>query len=517
MTRHAGIAEGRGTAKGWRNLRASYEKTILVMDESSLASSEQMRGLFKIATALRIPRVVLVGDEKQLDGVDAGKPFAQLKQAGMQTAVMDEILRQRGAELKEAVRASLSGELKTAFAKLGERVSEVTKERLGLDAASRWLDLSPELRATTGVIAPTRALRDEINKTIRARLIAEGTVHGPARQGEKLVSRGLTNTEMARTAHYTAGDTVIFNRQYKTLGVEKGDEREVAKIDYKRNEVHLRDGRGNIVEWRPYLLAGAKGGVEVYRSEGLELRAGDRVRWTRNDPGSGLVNGQVATVDSVAKDGVRFRLEGGSVMSLAEGDPQLRHMDWAWAATIHTFQGRTVDRIIAAMPANHPKLTTRKSFYVAISRARDRAELVTDDAKRLADHLEKATGERIAALDAMAKHADLEAVRAGELPLERYGGRDWGMRDATDRVREIERNVDRSRKREHRAGHEIDGERDRKSPERAAERGRTAKDSSNRDRESGQERIEPRGPERDSGHEKTPEPKQKSVDMDLGL
>ena len=79
------------------------------MDESSLASSEQMRGLLKAATTIRVPRVVLVGDEKQLGAVEAGKPFEQLRRAGMQTAVMDEILRQRDMELKEAVRAGPRG------------------------------------------------------------------------------------------------------------------------------------------------------------------------------------------------------------------------------------------------------------------------------------------------------------------------------------------------------------------------------------------------------------------------
>ena len=93
--------------------------------------------------------------------------------------------------------------------------------------------------------------------------------------------------EMARASNYSAGDTVIFYRRYKTLGVEKGDEREVERVDYERNTVWLGDGNGNLVDWRPYMLAGEKGGVEVYRSEEMELRKGDRVRWTRNDPGSG--------------------------------------------------------------------------------------------------------------------------------------------------------------------------------------------------------------------------------------
>ena len=81
---------------------------------------------------------------------------------------------------------------------------------------------------------------------------------------------------------------------------------------------------------------------------------------------------------------------------------------------MHAFQGRSVDRIIAAMPSGNPQLTNQQSFYVAISRARDRAELVTDDAC-LADQLEKATGERVAALDATARHAGTRLCSAANL------------------------------------------------------------------------------------------------------
>ena len=98
---------------------------------------------------------------------------------------------------------------------------------------------------------------------------------------------------------------------------------------------------------------------------------------------------------------VTFRLEDGKTLELGKGDPQLRHLDHAWASTVHAFQGRTVDNVIAAMEARHPHLTTQKSFYVEISRARDRAELVTDDAAELRVQLQAATGERIAALESI--------------------------------------------------------------------------------------------------------------------
>ena len=93
----------------------------------------------RIPGAIHIHRVVLVGDEKQLDAVDAGKPFARLQAAGMQTAVMDEILRQKDTDLREAVRASLAGEIGRAFGKLGDRVAEVNPDNLAGAAAARWL------------------------------------------------------------------------------------------------------------------------------------------------------------------------------------------------------------------------------------------------------------------------------------------------------------------------------------------------------------------------------------------
>jgi len=75
-----------------------------------------------------------------------------------------------------------------------------------------------------------------------------------------------------------------------------------------------------------------------------------------------------------------------------------------------------VDNVIAVMEANHPHLTTQKSFYVEISRARDRAELVTDDAKALREHLETATGERVSALEGIGIERDktLEPEGSGE-------------------------------------------------------------------------------------------------------
>ena len=428
LARYNGVAEGRMTSKGQKEMRVVFAKTALVVDEGSLASTVQARDLFRIADALRMPRVVLVGDEKQLEAVDAGKPFAQLQRAGMKTAVMDEIMRQRDPALKEAVEASLAGDVTRAFAKLGDNVAEVKPDNLAGAAAARWLALSPEARANAGLMAPSHAIRERINEIVRERLVRDGTVHGPAMTAERLISRGYTNAEKALSANYARGDVVAFHRPYKRLGVEKGDELRVAGVDRKAHTVMLEGKDGQSVAWAPNRLAARSGGVEVYRAEEMELRAGDRVRWTRNDAGLGLVNSQTAEVAGVSGGKVAFRLGDGRTLDLAPGDPQLRHIDRAWASTVHAFQGRTVDTVIAAMEAKHPNLTNLKTLYVEISRARDRAELVTDDKAALRETLEAVTGERIAALEAV--EPERATGRAAGLDVDRGAGRDGGASES---------------------------------------------------------------------------------------
>ena len=443
LARNAGVAEGRMTRKGAKEMRTAFRKTALVVDEGSLASTVQARDLLRIADALRIPRVVLVGDEKQLDAVDAGKPFAQLQRAGMQTAVMDEIMRQRDPALKEAVEASLAGDVGRAFEKLGGNVAEVKADNLAGAAAARWLALSADERAGTGLMAPSHGLRERINEIVRERLVRDGTVHGPAMNAERLVSHGYTNAEKTLAANYAPGDVVAFHRPYKRLGVDKGDELRVLGVDRKAHTVALEGKDGRAVDWNPNRLAARTGGVEVYRAEEIELRAGDRIRWTRNDMGLGLVNSGIAEVAKVAGGRVTFRLEDGRMLDLAPGDPQLRHIDRAWASTVHAFQGRTVDNVIAAMEANHPHLTTLKSFYVEISRARDRAELVTDDRAALRERLEAVTGERISALEAV--EPQREKGREAGSEAGRIPGRDRDASASQERDKSPEPELEQAR------------------------------------------------------------------------
>ena len=389
-------------------LRRLFGGSVVVLDESSMVSTDQMGSLMRIADRLGVARLVLVGDTAQLRAVDAGQPFLQLQRAGMTTAEMDDILRQRNPELRAAVVAALSGEPGEAVELLGSSVHEVAYDELGEAAARTWLGLAPEVRDRTLLLAPTHALRAEINGTVRAALADEGVLRGKALTIERLVSLGMTRAEKGDVRNYREGDTIVFHQDLVNYRVRKDEALTVSGIEDDRVTLSHPDGRPRRI--RP--AGSIRYRLDVYETRPIEIRSGDRIRWTRNDHGRGLINGERAEVAAIARGRVRLRLEDGREESLGRDDPQLRHIDYAWSSTVHGAQGSTADGVIAVLDSSHRALTDQSTFYVEISRARDRAVVLTDNLEELVEVLETNTGEQATALEAVGERieADVEAL-----------------------------------------------------------------------------------------------------------
>ena len=101
LLRYDGFIKGRGTEKGLSQMKEAYKNTVLVCDESSLSGNRQLAKLLKLSQAFDL-RLVLLGDKKQLSGVEAGKPFHLMQNNGLKTATMTDILRQKNTELKKS-------------------------------------------------------------------------------------------------------------------------------------------------------------------------------------------------------------------------------------------------------------------------------------------------------------------------------------------------------------------------------------------------------------------------------
>ena len=101
------------------------ENKLYVLDESLLASTKQMHDF--VSRLHPNDCVLLVGDTRQHEVVEAGRPFAQLQEAGMETVKLDEIVRQRDPELKNVVEQLARGKVGAAVQGLERqgRVHEV--------------------------------------------------------------------------------------------------------------------------------------------------------------------------------------------------------------------------------------------------------------------------------------------------------------------------------------------------------------------------------------------------------
>jgi ATP-dependent exoDNAse (exonuclease V) alpha subunit len=133
-------------------------------------------------------RVLLVGDTRQHESVEAGRPFAQLQEAGMMTVKLGEILRQRDPDLKQAVEHLAGGDVRAALDCLDykRRIHEYGDRQERTAAIAREYARSPE---NTLVVSPDNRSRNEINQRIHSELQTRGLVSRAEQPVTTLVPR----------------------------------------------------------------------------------------------------------------------------------------------------------------------------------------------------------------------------------------------------------------------------------------------------------------------------------------
>jgi conjugative relaxase-like TrwC/TraI family protein len=398
VSRHLVSPEAKGLGKG----------AVWIVDEASMLSARDMAALMASAHKAGA-RLVLVGDVRQLGSVGAGAAFAQLQQAGMATAKLANVVRQTNADTREAVMASIEGHAGKALAALERGGGEVVEgadwdARLGT-MAQRYVALSPAERARTLVIEPSREGRDTLTVMIRQQLAQRGELSLAAVRFEALEAKGLTRAETRQAASYAIGDVVRFARDYADKGVSRGAAYRVEKIDPDKVAIELKAADGSAVDWR--LRQWGAGKVEVFEPKPMELQAGDRVQFTRNDREAGRINGLRGTVTGIdpERQQATIALANGREQRLDLADPRDAHLRHAYVQTAHAAQGQTAERVLIHADSRSANLVDQKMLYVALSRAKSEAIVVTDDKARLIHAIHERAGEKQTAMEASAPEA----------------------------------------------------------------------------------------------------------------
>ncbi|WP_419318824.1 MobF family relaxase [Caulobacter sp. ErkDOM-E] len=372
----------------------SAKREIWLVDEASLVSARDMARLLESAEFAGA-RTVLVGDLKQLGSVGAGAAFAQLQGAGMETARLTEIVRQTNTLTRQAVEATLEGQVRRAFEALdagGGRVIEAgTPEARRALIAADYAALNAEARGRTIVIDPSREGRDALTVEIRAQLVERGVLSERSVTARGLVAKDLTRAEARQADSYAPGDVVIFNKRLDAEGVARGDAFTVAAVDERSGTVGLINNHDRKLDWAPAQW----GQAEAFTTTTRELRVGDRIEFTRNDHAGGRANGTQAEVTRLSDDGrsVEIRDGRGRVEALSLDCVRDQHIRHAYVQTAYAAQGRTADRVMVHAESGRANLIDQASIYVAISRARSEATVYTDDREKLTRGVQERMGE----------------------------------------------------------------------------------------------------------------------------
>jgi conjugative relaxase-like TrwC/TraI family protein len=395
------------------------EHRLYVVDESSLASTKQMHEFMNRLHPN--DRVLLVGDTRQHESVDAGRIFAQLQDAGMKTVKLDEIVRQRDPELKQTVEQLARGNVGEALAGLDRqgRIHEVQGHDERITAIAKEYARYPE---STLVVSPDNRSRAEINQAIHVEMQVKGVVGQEEHRVQILVPRqNLTGADRTWAERYNVGDVLRYSRGSKETGIGKGEYAKVTEIDAASNRltVELKDGTERSYDPR------RQQGVSVYREEERAFSTGDRVQLTAPSPQLKVANRELGTLEDIGEGGgLSLKMDGGREVQL---DPTKHpHLDHGYAVTSHSSQGQTADRVLIHVDTElgAKDLLNNRLAYVAISRGAYDAQLFTNDSEKLEAALGRDVSHQSALAPELAAQQSIQPQQLDITPVIEHG---YGM------------------------------------------------------------------------------------------
>jgi conjugative relaxase-like TrwC/TraI family protein len=338
---------------------------VLLIDEAGMVSSQQMERLIRKAQALD-SRLILVGDIKQLSAVESGAPFRLLQERSeLKTVAIEANVRQRVPHLFDA--ASLAAQHRTNEAlKRLERcdcIEEIPDPAQRNQAVVRqYLNREPREQAQTLILCDTNQDRRDITAQIRAAYIEQDILGSEQTQISILYPKRLDRQAIAQGYNYSVGDVIRLQRPtqqypdlyYRVLGL-------------KNETLLLKDREGNRHEMPLHQYKER----EVFDCQPLELRVGDRLRFTRNHRERNQTNGQPYTIEELNPDHtIEIRTKGQRYTVTPD---QLLHSDYAYCRTVYSAQGWTSAEAIWA-PGQNPG---QEQTYVALTRAKESLQILT--------------------------------------------------------------------------------------------------------------------------------------------
>ena len=241
-------------------------------------------------------------------------------------------------------------------------------------------------------VGPTHAEIRAFTADVRSAMRSEGALSGPVIKRRAFIAHDTTRAMRRDSNIYTPGTAVtLVSEKAKVRGLSPREvytvkQNQTQSAPKKKDFVTLVDGHGkehtiNVHANGEKLELGAIGEIE--------LQAGDRLWFRANS--SGVTNGTLASLAGTDEQG-RLVTTGGFVVP--EDYLKIAH---GYATTSHSSQGLTANFAVVFGAA-----FDQKAIYVSHSRARERVDTYVPSKEAFLSRAERAQGERLGVLEAIA-------------------------------------------------------------------------------------------------------------------
>lgn len=234
------------------------QNTVLVVDEAGMVGTRQMKRLVD-ACGRAQAKLVLVGDEKQLQAIEAGGAFASISRE-LGTATLSDIVRQREAWQRESVRGFAAGNARDALAAYAERgLVSVAADKRGAqtELLTAWEKSGLTNPKGNLILAATNLEATALNRRIQELRAREGFLKEAA-------------VEIA-AERFHEGDRMLFTRNSRALGVKNGTLATVAQVNVRLGQVTVELDNGELRQFsgRQYQHVRLGYAVTTHKAQGM--------------------------------------------------------------------------------------------------------------------------------------------------------------------------------------------------------------------------------------------------------
>jgi Ti-type conjugative transfer relaxase TraA len=246
---------------GWEQGRDLLSQSqVLVIDEAGMVGTRQLERVLSHAAEAGA-KVVLVGDPRQLQSIEAGAAFRSIheRHGGVE---IGEIRRQREDWQRDATRDLATGRTGNALEAYRGSVHEAqTREQARDDLIDRWdRDRQAAPERSRIILTHTNDEVRALNEAARERMRSGGDLGDEVRV---TVERGERN--------FASGDRVMFLQNERGLGVKNGTLGTIEQVSAQSMSVRTDDGRNVAFDLKDYSKIDHGYAATIHKAQGMTV------------------------------------------------------------------------------------------------------------------------------------------------------------------------------------------------------------------------------------------------------